>query len=253
MKTIAIHPDAQVPYHFKPAARAFNNFLRAVQPDMLASVGDEVDFPQISRWTRGLLGEYQGDLQKHVNEGVAYLRALREAFGEGEFHVTRSNHMDRPLKYLRNHAPGMAELDALQVENLLHFEELGITYHTKPYELAPGWMLVHGDEGGQSREGGRTALNLAKKFGKSVVCGHTHRAGLIPDVRSVNGRPTQVVWGMEVGNFMDQRKAGYLGGGSANWQMACGLLYVDGSKVTPHLIPLRVDGSFVVNGKEYRG
>src|SRR5664280_3249912 len=92
MKTIAIHPDSQVPYQFKPAARAFNNFLRAVQPDVLASVGDEVDFPQISRWTRGLWGEYQGDLQKHIDAGVAYLREMREAFGEGEFHVTRSKH-----------------------------------------------------------------------------------------------------------------------------------------------------------------
>jgi hypothetical protein len=252
-RAIVVYPDAQVPYHHPAAARAINNFVRAFQPDEIASVGDEVDFPQISRWTRGLEGEYRGDLQKHVDAGVAYLEGIRAAFPTGPFHITRSNHMDRPLKYVAQHAPGLMGLRALTVESLLEFEELGITYHRRPYELAPEWLLVHGDEGGMSQEPGRTALRLANKFGKSVVCGHTHRLGLISNVQAVNGKTTRALWGFEVGNIMDMRKAGYLGGGSANWHMGAGILYVDGRHVTPVLVPLRADGSFTVGGREYRG
>jgi hypothetical protein len=48
---------------------------------------------------------------------------------------------------------------------------------------------------------------------------------------------------------MDQKKASYLKGGIANWQQAIGVLYIDSQKVTPKLIPIHKDGTFVVDGK----
>lgn len=253
MKAIVVYPDAQVPYHLPAAVRAINNFVRVFQPDEIASVGDEVDFPQISRWSRGLEGEYRGDLQKHVEAGVRYLESIREAFPHGPFHITRSNHMDRPLRYVAQYAPGLMGLKVLTVQSLLEFDRLDITYHERPYEIAPGWLLVHGDEGGVSQEPGRTALRLAQKFGMSVVCGHTHRLGLIPQVQAVNGKQTRALWGFEVGNVMDLRKANYLGARSANWHHGLGVLYVDGRKVQPVPVPIRPDGSFIIAGREYRG
>lgn len=252
MKAIVVYPDAQVPYQHPGAVRTLNAFTKAFKPDEVASVGDEVDFPQISRWNRGMEGEYRGDLGEHVKAGVAYLESIRAAFPKGPIHITRSNHMDRPLRYIRQYAPGLLGLKELTVQSLLEFDRLGITYHTQPYAIAPGWTLVHGDEGGISKEPGRTALNLAKRFGTSVVCGHTHRLGLINDAQAVNGKQTRVLWGFEVGNVMDMRKAGYLGAGSANWHMGMGVLFVDGAKVTPVPVPIRPDGSFVFNRKEYR-
>jgi predicted phosphodiesterase len=54
-----------------------------------------------------------------------------------------------------------------------------MTYHKTAYEI-PGtnWVMAHGDEGNISQHAGITALNLAKKWGKSVLCGHTHRLGM---------------------------------------------------------------------------
>lgn len=252
MKAIVVYPDAQIPYHLPAAVKAINAFVKAFQPDEIVSVGDEVDFPQISRWTRGLEGEYAGTLGKHVQAGVDYLESIRAVFPVGPFHITRSNHMDRPLKYIRQHAPGLMGLTDLTVQSLLQFDRLGITYHERPYGIAPGWTLVHGDEAGLSREPGRTALNLAKKFGTSVVCGHTHRLGLINDVQAVAGKQTRVLWGFEVGNVMDLRQASYLGAGSANWHMGLGVLFVDGNKVTPVAVPIQPDGSFVFDRREYK-
>jgi hypothetical protein len=48
---------------------------------------------------------------------------------------------------------------------------------------------------------------------------------------------------------MSYKDAKYIKAGLFSWQQGFGILYVDGNVVTPHLIPIQKDGSFVVNGK----
>ena len=195
-------------------------------------------------------GEYRGDLQAHVDAGVKHFETLR-GMHSGPIHVSRSNHMDRPLNYIRKNAPGLLGLRVLEVPSLLDFARLEVTYHKQPHELAPGWLLAHGDEGNSvSPSPGGTAMRLARKWGKSVVCGHTHKAGLTHDHSVVNGKITRSLYGFEVGNLMNLKEAHYLGAGYANWQQAFGILYVDGRTVTPSLIPI-TNGRFVVEGKQY--
>lgn len=249
-KRIIVLSDPQIPYHDKRVLGNVYDFIRAYGPDELASVGDDVDFPQVSRWNRGMEGEYRGDLQKHVDAGVLHFERLREVHS-GPIHVMRSNHMDRPLNYVRKHAPGLLGLKALTIPSLLEFDRLEVTYHEQPYELAPGWFLLHGDEGSLIRTAGGTALGLARKIGASVVCGHTHRAGIQHEHQSVSGRVRGRLYGMEVGNLMDMRQADYLKAGTANWQQGFGILYVEARNVTPSLILIQPNGSFIVEGQTY--
>ncbi len=250
MKRIVVLSDMQIPYHDKRAVRNVLGFLAEYKPDEIASVGDEVDFPQISRWTRGMAGEYKGDLQAHCDAGKRVLAGLRAAH-DGPIHVSRSNHMDRPLTYVRTRAPGLMGLKALEVPSLLDFDKYGITYHEEPYEIAPGWLLAHGDEGGSSRAPGGTALALARKWGYSVVCGHTHKLGIQHEHMSVNHRMVRERFGFEVGNLMDLKSAHYLRAGHANWNQGFGILYVDKHRVTPVPVFIRPNGTFVVEGKTY--
>ena len=113
------------------------------------------------------------------------------------------------------------------------------------FEFAPKWLLAHGDEGGLSSEPGKTALNLAKRAGKSVLCGHTHRAGIQPFTTAYGGKFVQTIYGMEVGCLMELKQAAYLKSGGANWQLAFGIFHVDGAHVSPHIVYMRRDGSFV--------
>lgn len=250
MKRIICIPDLQIPLNDKRATANFLEFLRSYKPDIVASVGDEVDFPQISRWTRGMEGEYKGDLQQHVDAGVAFFEALRQVY-QGPLHITRSNHMDRPLNYVRKYAPGLMGLKALTIPSLLEFERFEVQYHEKPYELAPRWLLMHGDEGSLNKVPGGTAMGLARRTGYSVVSGHTHRAGIQHDHDVVNGRVVREMWGMEVGNLMARSQASYLKAGIDTWQQAFGILYVDGRKVTPSLVFIKPDGSFIVEGVKH--
>jgi hypothetical protein len=164
----------------------------------------------------------------------------------------RSNHGERLWNYLTAKAPALADEPELQYEKYMRFADIGVTYHRKMYEFAPGWLLAHGDEGGHSSIAGTTAARLAKSTGKSICCGHTHRAGIQPFTEAHSGRAVRTVYGMEVGNLMDMNRAGYLKSGGANWQTAFGIFFVDGRKVSPHIVYMHADGSFVWEGREWK-
>ena len=249
-KRIVCIPDMQVPDHDRAAVAALTLFVRDYQPDELLCVGDESDSPEPSRWNKGYAGEFAGTLQKNLDLTAETMRAFKEALGDRPFHTMRSNHGDRVATYLNRYAPALASLRALDYATLLRYAENGITYHTRPYAFAPGWVLAHGDEGGLRLTAGGTALGLARRFGRSVVCGHTHRLGIQHDHDMLNGRLIRPLWGVESGHLMDPRKADYLKAGSANWQQGFTIFHVNKRTVQPTLVPI-IDRSFTVEGKAY--
>lgn len=250
MKRIVVLPDIQAPLHDKRLVQNLISFVADYQPDELWNVGDEADVTQPARWSRGTAEEYSGQLQADLDISAKVMSDFRDALGDKPYHVAGSNHLERLENYVRQYAPAFSSLRELRIEALMGYDRIGVDYHRKPYEGAPGWLLVHGHQGRLSNVAGMTALNFAKDTGYSVVCGHTHRAGLVHHTVGVNGKLTSL-WGLEVGNAMQISKASYLKRGAANWAQAIGLLYVDGRRVTPALVPVRADGSFVVEGKTY--
>lgn len=231
--------DLQVPDHDQKAVDSVCEWISRSGFDGMLIVGDESDSPEPSRWNRGYAGEYAGTLQKNLDKTHDVLAQFRDALAtQAPIHLMRSNHGDRIQTYVHRYAPALSSLKALEYQQLLGFDELNVTYHRTPFEFAPGWLLAHGDEGSLIGTAGGTAMGLAKKWGKSVICGHTHKAGMQHQHLSVNGKITRHLWGVEVGHLMDMRKANYLKAGSANWQQAVGVITVDGSDVIPTLVPL---------------
>ena len=212
--------------------------IQSEKPDELWCVGDELDAPEPSRWNKGMAGEYAPTLQDSIDETFNLMHDFRSALGwKKPFIIQRSNHTDRIQTYIRKYAPAFHSLDTLKVEELLGYSSLGITYLHKMRELMPGWVMAHGDEGSLSRTPGTTALGLAKKLGKSVVCGHTHRLGLQHETTGLNGK-THTLFGLEVGHMMDIKQASYLTSGVANWQQGVGMLIQTNKQVIPYAIPI---------------
>lgn len=219
---------------------------------MLLNVGDDTDSPEPSKWNRGMAGEYAGTLQKNLDATHDVHSLFRQALGENRpYHVQRSNHGDRVETYTRRYAPALSSLNSLFIESLLRYDDLGITYHRKIWEFAPGWVMAHGDEGGLNQTPGGTAMGLVRRLGKSVLCGHTHRLGMQHETRGLNGRP-EFLFGIEVGHLMDMGKASYLKTGSANWMSGFVTLEIDGRDVYPQLHHVRPDGRFGAYGKVWR-
>ena len=251
MKRIVVLSDMQIPYHDPKAVNAVIDFVSDYQPDELFCVGDEADSPEPSRWNKGSAGEFAGTLQKGLDKTADIMAQFKEALGDKPFHTMRSNHGDRIENYISRYAPALASLRDLEYSKLLRYKENEITYHDSFYNFAPGWVLGHGDEGNINKTAGGTALALARKIGLSVVCGHTHRAGIQHEHQSCNGKITNRLYGFEVGHLMDLRKATYLSAGAANWQTAFGLLYINDKKeVTPTVVPIN-NRRFTVEGESY--
>lgn len=249
--TVLIVSDIQWPFTNVTALDNLIAFANDFKPDVLVNVGDDLDAPEVSQWHRGAAGEYAGTLQASF-DGIADVhRRFREAIGDRPYRLSRSNHGDRLRQYVAKYAPALSGLRSLDLAELAGYNAAGIEYHDVPFRIAPYWVACHGDEGSLSQIAGRTASLLSQKWGVSVVCGHTHRAGLVPSSTGFGGSVDNTVWGFEVGNLMDLKQARWLPGGHANWQTAFGILRVNGDRVSPELVPIHADGSFVVDGQWY--
>lgn len=240
MRSILILPDLQIPFHDRKFVNVMEKFIERYQPDEVGQIGDFLDEPQPSRWSKGMAGEYAGKLQKDINSGKEILKRLRINW------IKFGNHDARIESYVARYAPALSDLECLSLESLLGLDELSVRLHREPFEVGPGWIAAHGHEGTLSSIAGRTAFGLAKRYDGSVVCGHTHRAGIVSETVGVKHR--RVITGLEVGHGMDLSKATYVK--SPNWQQAFGMLKIDGKLVQPELIPVH-NGNFIYEGKRY--
>lgn len=250
-KRIFVFPDTQMRFEARKSVKRVIDFIGEYQPDEVVHIGDLADFPQPSRWSKDTAAEFQGS----VFEDSDYIKRnffepLRNVY-DGPVGVIEGNHDERPRVYLAKYAPALAESRAFHMDTMLGFDEFGITWLPDFYDIAPGWVATHGHKGGirLTQDAGKTALNAAVRFGKSVVMGHTHRLAAVPKSYGYDGNMT-TLWGVEVGNLMDMKQAGYLKGATANWQQGFAILHVNGNHVTPITVPI-VEGKFTVDGNTY--
>lgn len=242
MDRIVAISDLQIPFEDKRAVDAVAQFIDDYKPTTVISVGDESDLAPVSRYSLNTRSMYEGDLGKERDRVVEVLGMLQVK------HVTRSNHLDRWFQAL-SRVPAFETIPEMKLEAFYKFDELGIKYHQDPWSPAPGWLLMHGDEGTQAV--GKTALNLAMRTNRSVICGHTHRQVLQHHTFTwLGNKKPQVLTGFEVGTLADFSSKGMRYAKFKNWQQGFGLLYVDKGNTTAVPIPIH-NRSFIVEGEKY--
>lgn len=245
VKRIVVVSDVQVPYQSNRQVNALAAFIRGFKPDDVYSVGDHFDLPMVSRWTRNRRGEFDGSIRNHIDEGRRILEKLQVR------QLKVGNHDIRVERYVENYAPALSPLQELRMENLFGLGELGVTLHRDPWEFAPGWVIAHGDEGALSQKPGQTAFNLASKWGKSVVCSHTHRQGHIVNGIGFAGEINSHIHGVEVGCLMEVSQAHYLRAGASNWTPGFAILDISNNRVQPQLIQMSKTGGFIFEGRYF--
>jgi predicted phosphodiesterase len=246
IKRIVILSDLQVPFEDVHVTRNIAKFLQTFKPDQTVTIGDEIDFQSISKWSDGTPLAYEQTLGDDRDRCVELLWEL------GVTDCIRSNHTDRLYNIIMKKIPSFLSLPELRFEKFMKFDELGITFHKKPMQLAPNWVAVHGDHSPIKSQGGLSAMEAARRNGKNVISGHTHRAGRTSFSEASGGRLGRVLHGVEVGNLMDFSKALYGGStGSFNWQQAFAIMYVHNKNVQVDLIYIEKNGTFIVGGKVY--
>jgi hypothetical protein len=240
---IVLIPDLQVPLQDRRFVDALAQFVHDHRRRIsrVVTMGDELDFTSIGRWSDGTPLAFTKALGKERDEWVQVAKDLQVT------DTIRSNHTDRLHNSIMRKIPGLLGTPEFELPNFMRLPDLGINWHPKGLRLKD-WMLLHGDESGTSQIAGTTARNLVTKTGLNVACGHVHRAGLVPHTTSINGTLTRTLWGMEVGHAMDYRKVTYLK--TMNWQQSAAVLYPTGNTYTPMLMPV-VKNGFTFEGKRY--
>ncbi|MEU1881927.1 metallophosphoesterase [Streptosporangium sp. NPDC020072] len=253
MRKILFYPDAQIPYHNPNQLKALHAFTSEWEPDEVVIIGDFMDFPQPSQWSKGTKSEFESGVERDSETGRKILADLRGRV-DGKVSFIEGNHDLRPRAYLTRYAPALAESRAFHIATLLDFGGLGVDQVADWYEFTPGWIATHGHLGlSLSTISGRTAVNAAKKIGRSVVMGHVHRLAVSSETTGYQGKATTLT-GVEVGHIMDVRPGKtppYLKTGMANWQSGFAVAYVDGSHVQPVLVPMNSAGGFTFEGDTY--
>jgi hypothetical protein len=247
MKRTVVIPDLQCPYEDSHVVRNLSVFIKAFRPDAVLTIGDEIDLPQISRWTENTPGWYEQTLAEDRDRTVDVLWSLFEYSKEA--HMVRSNHTDRLYKVIMKKIPAFLSLPELKFEKFLKLDEMGVKFWSTPMPIAKGWIAIHGDLGSLNPNPGLSALNQAKRHGQNVIMGHTHRAGRSAVSEASNGVLRRVLHGVEVGHAMDLKAAKYVS--TPNWQQAFAIVTENGKNVQVDLIYIEKDGTFQVHGRRY--
>lgn len=239
--------DLQVPFQFDAAITNLKKLVKAYKFDLVLNVGDELDLNTISKYSQGKAESFQQTLNADRDLCKEILYDLKTDV------ISRSNHADRLFAALTQ-VPGLMALPELQYEKFMDFDRLGIYYAKKPYAI-PGtdFVLCHGDEGNMSKLGGGTALNIAKRWGKSVISGHSHRMGYQCQSEAFGGRLQRVLVGVEVGHTCSMKKMSYLAKSNyyANWQAGVVILTVKRGNPSFEMVRFNDDGSFTALGKAF--
>jgi len=251
-KLIIVIPDLQVPYHDPAFIRSTVKFVKAMRASPLyrtvevGQIGDLMDQPETGQWNKNAAGEHAGTFWESVRE-------TRDVIARYGFDwVKVGNHDRRVLNYIEKYNPALGGPDSeITLEWMLRIDPKRTKLHHKPFQMAPDWMAAHGDEGGLSPTSGRTAFGLTARWDKSVVCGHTHRAGTVSVTIGTPDNRRRLT-GMEIGHGMTEESATYIKHGSPNWQKGLGLFVVERGRTYEHLIMMDSDCSFEWNGRIYR-
>jgi predicted phosphodiesterase len=244
MKRILVIPDLQIPLHDEHVVRNVIKFAKSFKADQTVTLGDEMDMTELGRWSEGKAEWFAQTLDDNRNMTVEILWEL------GCTDVIRSNHTDRLYNQISSKIPALGSLPELRFEKFLKFDELGIKFHRDEMAIAPSWIAVHGDHTPIKPQGGLSALEGARRRGKNVISGHTHRSGRSSFTEASGGRVGRILQGVEAGHLMDTRKASYTHG-VMNWQQSFAIMYVQDKNVQVDLIHIEKDGTFIVSGKRY--
>jgi predicted phosphodiesterase len=223
-----------------------------LKPDKVVLIGDAIDLPQVSQWSKGNSGEYAETLQRDIDgfrNGV--LVPLRNAV-DGEMIWVEGNHDLRIREFVKRYAFPLTTLRALEVPKLFELDELAVSYMNGPVRIATNTYAIHGHEaGGYAATASAWDLKYTKRYGsdKNFVFGHTHQPFLVTRGYGMNGKITPR-WTMNVGSVMDPTHAHYVKDGAVPWTMSFAIIRDDGKRVYPELITA-YDRGFYLNGRKY--
>jgi hypothetical protein len=212
---VVVVGDQQAPYQDPNLHRLFLQWLRENRPDQGISLGDSVDFPDISR--HQLDPENTAVVNECLQAGYDLFRGYVDASPTTPWTKLIGNHderirnilLDKPsLRPLygvkRPDTPDAEGEELLNLRHAMRLDELGIDvidphgkYDLAQVVLTPKLAVRHG---WLARKGsGASALASLDHLGHSVIVGHTHRQSVVHHTKHEIDGKLRTLTGVEAG------------------------------------------------------
>ena len=226
---IACLSDEHLPFIDKKADELVKLFLKDLKPDKIIFLGDFIDLWQISKFDRSVYR--QNTLQDDIQNAHEYLREFRDLFPKQEIIYLFGNHEERISKYTFRVAPELEGL--IYLDKMLKLKELKIKHYKKQTDVhrEGDLLFTHGTV--VSQDSGMTCRRMLKKYGMSIIHGHTHRLGshFKTDYYGMRG-----AW--ENGSLCDSTLAEEWRMGIADWQMGFSVVTILGNRFHVQQVPI---------------
>jgi len=244
-KVIAAINDLHWPFADKKAWAVTQLFLRDIKPDKIIMLGDMLDEPQLSKFDKD--PSRKDTVQRDADGLKVQLNIIRENHVDAELVYMFGNHDERLRKYIWRAAPGLDSIKFIKLEKILGLEKMNYKFYTRANELhrEGNLLFTHGTM--VSQDSGMTARRMVKKYGMSIMHGHTHRGGSHYDTK-VN----KTLGGWENFCLCDLGLAKIWGTGHPNWQQGLSLIYMKPPKRFIVNQILIYKGSLMFGGQEWK-
>lgn len=252
MRTVLVIPDSQngfrkvngklIPFHSRDAWSIAIAIATDTQPDVVMLMGDMVDLPAFSRYSKSEQIRYQ--TQHALDETWFFLLALRNAVPQARIVYLFGNHEARyenSLNDLNDEYVGVkragtnARVNSL--EHILRLDELHIEHH--PYKTSVfinDIEFTHGDIVGSGS--GSTATKMLAGATQSIVYGHIHKRELVWKTVRRNGYSSSI-FALCAGAICDPETTPPIPVRNRNWQMGLAMIeFGTDNIVNPVPIPI---------------
>lgn len=179
-------PDTHFPFVNKKAIKKVLKIIKKEKPTHIIQAGDLLDLYSFSRYEKDSnLTTPEEELKEGLKQASAFWSEIHKIAPKAKLIQLIGNHEDRIQKAIAKKAPELAIL-CKSIKDLFDFKHVKVLSSSKEYFEVDKVIYCHGHY---------TKLgDHAKFFRKSVVHGHTHRAGIFYEQIS-NG----LIWEMDCG------------------------------------------------------
>lgn len=217
----AVANDLHLPAIDPRWQRKWEEFLNKERPEQIILAGDIADIHALSshRKDRNWVNKFH----KEIESVHRWLQLLRELAPRAEIQYIIGNHELRIENYLDTKAPELSLLELGRWDSILGLADHHIRVPKKDVFVPCGQgqrcLIRHGHEGkfGLSKFAGGLALRMAENLGCNVMCGHTHKLGMLVGISG-----GKLVYGYEggFGAHLKHPLMGYVKGKRLPWAHA---------------------------------
>ena len=232
--------DSHIPYEDVKVLELILDFTCREKPDMIAILGDFVDFYSISRFATE--PDRANSLQEELDRAVMYLSMLRSHNPKAEIVYVQGNHEKRLTKYMWTTGRELSCLRSLKLPELLQLDKLNIRYEENGFWLG-NLFLTHGSI--VRKHASYTAKGELDKNGCNGISGHTHRDGK----HTVRNRNGSFVW---YENYCTCELDPEYIDGIANWSQGFSVVTTIGDDFYVEQVHVKKSGKYIYGGKVYK-